>query len=46
AYLARSLGGQAPLNAVVQRLARQAAVVGAPVGSMTVADLEAEFARV
>jgi 2-dehydropantoate 2-reductase len=46
AYLARSLGSRAPLNAVVQRLARQAAVSGAPVGSMTVADLEAEFARV
>jgi 2-dehydropantoate 2-reductase len=40
AYLARSLGRDAPLNATIQRLARQAAAAGTPVGTMTVADLK------
>jgi 2-dehydropantoate 2-reductase len=40
ALLARLLGRQAPLNASVQRLARQAAAAGAGAGSMTVAELE------
>jgi 2-dehydropantoate 2-reductase len=38
--LARAHGGDAPLNAIVQRLAREAAAAGAGVGSMTLAQLE------
>ncbi|WP_150306501.1 ketopantoate reductase family protein [Planctomonas psychrotolerans] len=40
AYLARSNGGRAPLNAMVARLAREAAVAGAGAGSMTADELE------
>jgi 2-dehydropantoate 2-reductase len=43
AYLARLAGTSAPLNATVQRLARQAATAGRAPGSMTVADLEREL---
>jgi len=39
--LARSVGLEAPLNAAVQRLARQASRFGAGVGSMTIEELEA-----
>lgn len=45
AYLARSIGQRAPQNAVVQRLARQAAASGMPAGSMTVPELERLLAR-
>jgi 2-dehydropantoate 2-reductase len=40
AYLARSLGRTAPLNAAVQRIARQAAANGRKPGEITVAELE------
>jgi 2-dehydropantoate 2-reductase len=40
AYLARSMGQDAPLNATIQRLARQAAAAGTPVGAMTIAELQ------
>lgn len=40
AYLARSIGHSAPLNAAVQRIARQAAVAGRKPGVFTLAELE------
>jgi 2-dehydropantoate 2-reductase len=40
AYLARTVGMDAPLNAAIQRLARQAAASGTSAGTMTVADLD------
>jgi len=43
--LARSLGRRAPLNETVQRLARQAAVAGRPVGAVSVPELERELDR-
>jgi 2-dehydropantoate 2-reductase len=44
-YLARSRGGSAPLNQVVQRLARRASSSGVGVGSLTLAEFELELAR-
>jgi 2-dehydropantoate 2-reductase len=41
--MAREHGGEAPLNALVQRLARAAAAAGAGVGSMSLEELTAQF---
>jgi 2-dehydropantoate 2-reductase len=43
ALMARSRGGRAPLNEVVQRLARRAAATAAPTASMTGDELEREL---
>jgi 2-dehydropantoate 2-reductase len=45
AYLARTIGRTAPINAGLQRIARQAATRGSTPGSMTIEQLEAELAR-
>jgi 2-dehydropantoate 2-reductase len=45
AYLARLCGREAPLNAAVQRLARQAAAAGRPPGAMSPDDLEIALER-